>query len=126
MTTDQIQTELEDLEHRGWDSLCDGTSAEFFGSVMTDDGVMVLANGMTMDRDDVVEALTSAPTWERYEMDDIRVVPIDPHAAALVYVGTAHRREGPPVVAVMSSVYRHDDDGWKLALYQQTPLAAAA
>jgi hypothetical protein len=122
MTYEQIQTELEELERRGWDSLCEGTADEFYGSVMTEDAVMVLANGMTMDRDDVVEALRGAPTWDRYEIADIRVVPIEPDAAALVYKGTAFRGEAVPVVAVMSSVYRRNGHGWKLALYQQTPI----
>ena len=100
-------------------------SAEFYGKVMTDDGLMVLANGSTLGRDDVVEALRNAKTWGRYEMTDVHVVPIDHDAAALVYTGAAYRDEGAPVVAVMSSVYRRNGDGWKLALYQQTPVSAA-
>ena len=118
----QLQAELEELERRGWDALCDGTAAEFYREMMTGDGVMVLANGMTMYHDDVVEALRAAPTWDRYEIADVRLVPIDANSAALVYKGTAYRDEGEPVVAVMSSVYRRDADGWKLALYQQTPI----
>ena len=122
MTYEQMQTELVDLERRGWDSLCDGTAADFYGSVMTDDAVMVLANGMTMDHDDVVEALRAAPTWDGYEIADVRVVPIEPDAAALVYKGTAFRGEGDPVACVMSTVYRRNGGGWRLALYQQTPI----
>jgi hypothetical protein len=125
MTYEQMQTELEELERRGWDSLCEGTAADFYGSIMTEDGVMVLANGMTMDHDDVVEALRAAPTWDRYEIADVRVVAIEPDAAALVYKGTAYRGDGDPVVAVMSSVYRRNGDGWKLALYQQTPIPSS-
>src|SRR5688572_32735172 len=87
MTYEQMQTELEELERRGWDSLCEGTGADFYGSILTEDGVMVLANGMTMDHDDVVEALRAAPTWDRYEIADVRVVAIEPDAAALVYKG---------------------------------------
>jgi hypothetical protein len=125
MTHDEIKSELERLERQGWDSLCDGTGSEFYGAMMTEDALMVLANGMTMDRDEVVEALSSAPTWDRYELADLRLVPIAGDAAALTYVGTAHRPSGPPVVAVMSSVYRRDLEGWKLALYQQTPAPSA-
>lgn len=121
MTYEQLRHELENLERRGWDSLCDGTAADFYGSVMTNDGVMVLANGMTMDRDDVVAALRGAPAWDRYEIADVRIVPIDANAAALVYKGTGYRG-GEPVIAVMSSVYRRNGEGWKLALYQQTPI----
>ena len=48
--------ELLDLEHAGWRSLCDGSGSQFFGELMTEDGVMVLANGTVMNRDDVVNA----------------------------------------------------------------------
>jgi len=114
--------ELIELERAGWASLCDGTGDAFYGRMMTGDGVMVLANGTVMTRDDVVAALGQAPPWASYEMDDVRVVPLGPDAAALVYVGTGHRDgDEPPFVGVMSSVYVRRDAGWRLALYQQTP-----
>ena len=50
MTTGMTTNELLDLEHAGWRSLCDGTGDRFYGSLMTDDAVMVLANGMVLDR----------------------------------------------------------------------------
>ncbi|WP_393916544.1 hypothetical protein [Halostreptopolyspora alba] len=40
-----MQEEPLELEHRGWRPLCDGTGADFYGSLMTEDGVMVLAHG---------------------------------------------------------------------------------
>lgn len=113
--------ELIELERAGWSSLCDGTGAEFYGATMTADGVMVLADGSVMSRDDVVEALGQAPPWASYEMDDIRVVELGDDSSALVYVGTGHRDEGDPFVGVMTSVYVRRDGGWRLAVYQQTP-----
>ena len=114
--------ELIELERAGWASLCDGTGDVFYGRMMTGDGVMVLADGTVMTRDDVVAALGQAPPWGSYEMDDVRVVPLGHDAAALVYVGTGHREgDEPSFVGVMSSVYVRGDGGWKLALYQQTP-----
>jgi hypothetical protein len=115
--------ELIELEQAGWTSLCDGTGADFYGARMTDDGVMVLANGSVMTRDDVVAALGKAPPWGSYEMDEIRVVPISKDSAALVYVGTGHRDGAPSFVGVMTSVYVRRDGDWKLAIYQQTPKA---
>jgi hypothetical protein len=123
MISDQLRSELETVERRGWEALCDGTAAEFYAGVMAPDGMMVLANGMTMDHDDVVNSLSGAPTWDRFEIGDVRVVPIEPNSAALVYHGTAYRGDAAPVVAVMSSVYRRDADRWTLVLYQQTPVA---
>ena len=113
--------ELIELERAGWASLCDGTGDDYYGRTMTDDGVMVLANGTVMTRDDVVAALGQAPRWASYEMDDVQVVPVSEDSAALVYVGTGHRGSDAPFVGVMSSVYVKRDGRWKLALYQQTP-----
>lgn len=46
--------ELIALERAGWDSPCDGTGGEFYGRVMTADGVMILANGGVMTPDEAV------------------------------------------------------------------------
>ena len=113
--------ELIELERAGWAALCDGTADHFYGRTMIGDGLMVLADGSVMTRDDVVAALGDAPLWSSYEMADIRVVPISNDLVALVYVGTAHRSGGPPFTAAMSSVYVRRDGVWRLALYQQTP-----
>ena len=115
---------LLDLERSGWDSLCAATGGDFYGSIMTDDAVMVLANGQVMTRDDVVAALSDAPAWESYEIEDPRVVPVGDSSAALVYQGTGRRNGSPPFVGAMTSVYVRKRDGWKLALYQQTPVVA--
>jgi hypothetical protein len=116
--------ELLEIERKGWDSLCDGSGANFYGRVMTDDALMVLANGMVMDRGQVVDALGQSPPWSSYAIDDVRLVELGADAAALVYVGTARRNgEGEPFVGAMSSVYRRIGDEWRLALYQQTPVA---
>lgn len=114
--------ELLDLEHRGWQSLCDGTGATFYGDLMAADGVMVLAHGMVMDREQVMASLGDAPPWDRYEITDPRLVDVD-GGAALVYTGAGHRGD-ETFVALMSSVYVRQDDRWRLALYQQTPVLA--
>ncbi|MCV7056532.1 nuclear transport factor 2 family protein [Mycolicibacterium gilvum] len=116
-----LRDELLELEHAGWKSLCDGTGDTFYGDLMTDDAVMVLANGMVMDRPTVVSALGQSPPWARYEIDDVRVIEIDDNTAALVYTGTGWRDgQDEPFVGAMSSVYHRTADGWALALYQQS------
>jgi hypothetical protein len=114
-----VLNELLAVERRGWDSLCDGTGADFYGSLMTDDALMVLAHGMILDRAAVVESLGAAPPWQQYELSDARLVVIGSDATALVYSARADR-VGQSFVALMSSIYRQDEDGWRLALYQQT------
>ncbi len=109
------------LERKGWDSLCDSTGDAFYGQVMTEDAVMVLANGEVMDRDTVVAALGEAPPWRTYDIRDDRLVPTGPGSAALVYRGTAYRESDEPAfISLMSSVYIQRNDEWRLALYQQT------
>lgn len=113
--------ELLDLERAGWNSLCNSTGAEFYGGVMLPDAVMVLANGMVMDRDTVVDALSESPPWRTFEIEDVRVIAVDADTAILVYTGIAYRDgDDPAFTGAMSSVYHRVDGGWRLALYQQT------
>lgn len=114
-----------DLERKGWDSLCDSTGDVFYGEMMTDDAVMVLASGDIMDRATVVAALGEAPPWRTYEISDARFVDAGSDSVALVYVGSAYREEDEPAfVGLMSSVYVQRDGAWRLTVYQQTPRPA--
>jgi len=127
MNDEDLQKTLMQIERSGWDSLCNSTGDTFYGQLMTDDAVMVLANGAVMDRDAVVESLGQAPPWRKFEISDVRLVRTGTDSATLVYVGTAYRDdEEPAFVGTMSSVYLREGDDWRLALYQQTPNPDAA
>lgn len=116
---------LLDLERLGWASLCEGTGSEFYGSLMTRDGLMVLADGAVLDRRAVIESLRDAPPWDRYAISDAQLVKVGSEGVALVYTARAQRDpEDEPFVALMSSVYLRSAGGWRLALYQQTPIPA--
>lgn len=120
-----VHQALLDLERKGWDSLCDSTGDAFYGQTMTEDAVMVLANGDVMDRATVVAALGQAPPWRTYDISDTRLIETGADSAALVYRGTAYREaDQPAFVGLMSSVYVRRDGEWRLALYQQTPVPA--
>lgn len=123
--TDNVVDTLLELERAGWDSLCDSTGSEFYGATMLAEAVMVLANGMVMDRQTVVNALSESPPWRTYEISDVRCIQIDEDNAALVYTGTGYRDGTEPAFrGAMSSVYHRTGDSWRLALYQQTSMAA--
>ena len=124
---DDLDTEkaLLDLERSGWDSLCNSTGAQFYSDLMTDDGVMVLASGLVMDRDAVMASMEHARPWQSYDIDDHRVVAVGPDSAAIVYLGTGYRHgDQPAFVGLMSSVYVRQDGRWRLALFQQTAISS--
>ena len=111
---------LLELEHAGWASLCESRGGTFYGRLMTPDGLMVLVNGMTMDRSTVAASLDGSPAWDSYEIADPRHVDLGDGAGALVYRAEAVRGGEDPFVALMSSTYRVVDGEPRLALYQQT------
>ena len=116
---DVVESSLLELERAAEDSLCNATGAEFYAAIMMPDALMVLANGMVMDRDTVVASLSKSPPWRAYDIDDVRL--IDADNAVLVYIGTAYRDgKEPAFVGAMTSAYHRTDQGWKLALYTQT------
>lgn len=110
------------LEHKGWEALCNRTGGSFYGELMTEDALMVLVNGIIVDRDTVVASLNEAPTWDSYELRDPQVVVMSAQCAALVYRATAQRGNEPPFEALMSSTYVMVDDKPRLGLYQQTTI----
>lgn len=113
--------ELVELEHRGWNSLCESRGGTFYGDLMTPDALMVLVNGMVLDRDTVATSLNDSPPWTSYDLTETRLVDIGADSVALVYKARAVRdQQGDPFIALMSSIYRVVDGRPRLALYQQT------
>ena len=111
------------LEHEGWKSLCGESAAEFYRDAMTEDGYMILANGMKMSRDEVVAALGNAPPWDGYSIDEPKMFRIAENVFGLIYRGTGTREGGEDFTALMTSVYTKDSGKWLLALYTQTPVS---
>ena len=109
------------LEHRGWEALTRHEGGRFYGALMTADAVMILVNGMILDRATIAATLDDSPAWSSFTLEDARLVPTGEHSAALVYRATAARdSEDEPFVALMSSHYTLVDGEPALTLYQQT------
>lgn len=108
------------LERDGWDALCRSQGADFYGRLMTEDGVMVLVNGAILDRDAVQASLKAAPAWDGYEITGERLIPVGSEGATLVYRATAQRDGDEPFEAVMSSTYALIDATPRLTVHQQT------
>lgn len=118
-------SELLELEHQGWKSLCESNGADFYGQIMTSDGIMVLAHGQILDRQAVIDSLNDAPPWRTYDITDARFLALSDDHAILIYTGRTYRAEDEPsFIALMSGVYTRCDGAWRLALYQQTPVPA--
>jgi hypothetical protein len=114
---------LMDLERQGWDSLSRSRGGDFYGGLMTPDAVMVLVNGMVLDRGTIASTLNDSPPWGSYELTGERLVQVSGDAAAVVYKASASRNgQAEPFVALMSSTYRMVDGEPRLVLYQQTTI----
>lgn len=112
---------LVDLERRGWDALCASTGGVFYQELMTPGAVMILVNGMVLDRDAVAASLNDSPPWTSYELSQERAIELGADVTALVYRGSASRDgQAEPFVALMCSVYRIVDGRPRLSLHQQT------
>jgi hypothetical protein len=88
MTKNTVRHVLLELERAGWDSLCNQTGSEYYGELMLPNALMVLANGIVLDRDMVVSALSESPPWRTYDIGDVRLIEVDNGNAVLVYTGT--------------------------------------
>ena len=107
------------LERRGWDALSNGTGAQFYSDVMSEDGLMLLVDGSVMTHSDVTASLSGAPTWDSYDITDPQLLSLSQDAAVLVYRAKATRGDDV-FVALMSSTYAMVDGEPKLKCYQQT------
>ena len=108
------------LEHDGWDALVAGRGGHYYRERLTDDALMAFPFGV-LTRAATVEAMESAPPWERYEIADPRVVALSDDSAIVVYEVVARRPGEEPYSAVLSTPFVRDGDVWKVAFHQQSP-----
>jgi hypothetical protein len=112
-----------ELERLGWQALATSgaAAARFYTEVLDDGATMLLPGGMALtDRETMLQAMSGQP-WSRYRLEDLRASPVTDDVVAVTYGVVAERTGSPPYSALMSSVYAHRPNGWKLALHQQTP-----
>lgn len=114
---------LLELEHAGWTSLCQSRGGAFYGRLMLPDALMVLVNGLVLDRPAVIAGLDESPPWDTFELAGERRVAIGEDSAALLYHARASRNGEPaPFTALMTSTYRLVGGTPRLVLYQQTTI----
>jgi hypothetical protein len=118
-----VDDELIDLEERGWQALAADprTATEFYERVLDDEVVMLLPGGLRLtERATVVASMGGAP-WASYHLEGPQVLALGDAAAVVSYGVVAQREGAAPYSALISSTYVRRDDGWRLAVHQQTP-----
>lgn len=111
------------LERRGWEALTRHEGGTFYGELMTADALMILVNGMVLDREAIAASLNAAPAWSTFALEAARLVPTGEDSAALVYRATASRDgEDEPFIALMATHYTLREGKPVLTLYQQTTI----
>ena len=113
---------LSGLEEEGWKALSEGRAAEFYEREMVEEAVMVLPMPVVLDKAGAVAAMSQAPPWASFSIEEPRLLRLGPDSASLVYRATAQREGSPRYRALMTSTYVRRSGAWKLALHQQTSL----
>jgi hypothetical protein len=108
------------LERRGWEALVSGNGGAYYREHLTANALMAFPFGV-LDRETTIQAMESAPPWERFELRDPQVVELGEDSGVVVYHVVAQRPAEEPYSAVVSSTFVRDGDDWKLAFHQQSP-----
>lgn len=76
-----------------------------------------------LSRDEILQSIDDGARWEQIELDDMAMTEPVPGVAMLTYRATASRAgSDKPYRTLVGSVYIKQDDVWKLAFNQQTPI----
>jgi hypothetical protein len=96
--------------------------APFFREHLAGDTTVVYPTGI-MDEEAVIDSIDDVPPWTSVEIDHVSLVHLRDTAAVLVYRAVAQRESGAPYSCYAASVYvLQDDDAWRLAFHQETPI----
>lgn len=114
--------ELLALERAAWEALStEGAAGPFYEKTLAKDVLILLPGGMVIDdRQDVVDSMSGAP-WDRYEISEVRVLPLTADSAVVAYRVEADRGD-THYRALLNSTFVRQDGEWRMALHQQTPL----
>lgn len=115
-----IKSTILKLENGFWQA---AGNAEFYKRHFAEDGLMILPfEGGTLNKSRVVEAVSKAEPWKRFQINEPIFTNISSSVLALTYKAIAHRKGQPAYNALISSVYVRNGSAWQLLLHQQTPI----
>lgn len=111
-------TDLWTIEQRLW---LDGVEA--YEELMATECVMAFGPTGILRNDAIVESIRQAPRWSDVELLDRAEVHHGRDIAVLAYRAHGERITGPAYEAVCTSTYIRENDKWRIAQHQQTPLS---
>jgi hypothetical protein len=119
-----IEQELVELEERGWQVLSSGgdSAARFYGSLLTDDSVMIFPGGMLVKGKSQILETMGGPPWQWFELEGQQVIALSADTYAVVYKAAAQRAGDDVYEATISSIYVLNNGQWELVLHQQSPV----
>lgn len=115
--------DLLEVEREGWRALATGGAAAaiHYETVLASEVLMLLPGGLFIDdRQQVIDSMQGA-AWDDFQLSDERVLELDERTSVVAYRAKA-RRGDQDYEALISSTYVCKNDGWRLALHQQTPV----
>ncbi len=113
----ELQSQLEQLELGFWRATQD---ASYYEANMDNNGPAVFSD-MFLTKDEAIDSTSGSriSQWIDVGFEEVRLLELPPHVAALVYRGLA-RRDGAPYSANVTTVYARRDGRWQMILHQQS------
>lgn len=114
--------DIIDRERAFWTS-----SVEFYERRLAKNVLMVFPPPVgALTRDGVLAGIRAGMRWSSVEMSDVAVQPIGEGMVGVAYRARATKSEPKSdYTALIGSVYVLEDEAWKLAFHQHTPIDEA-
>lgn len=122
MDMESTKLALMELEEEGWAAIKAGRG-DHYREICLDDCLMVESDGVATWRDFLDEVDGKPAPFERYDLKDAKMVPLNDTGAVLTYHANAEVEGRGSFDLYMTSVYILEGTNWKLAFHQQTPAA---
>ncbi|KAB8172187.1 DUF4440 domain-containing protein [Lysobacter maris] len=125
MDTVALQAHLLELEQRLLQPATRASVAALDGLV-ADDFVEIASSGRAFGKDEVLTRLPREAGLFQYRIEDFSLRLLGAGLALATYRATIVDADAarPPRHSLRSSLWRHEDAGWRMVFHQGTPIAA--
>lgn len=121
MDPDAQNSELLRLERRFWEA-SSARDGGFYRAHAADDALYVFPGptGVLTNAECATVVDESHTPWAWFDIDEPRFLRLSDDLRLLTYTARAQHEGDEPFAMRVSTVYRADKEGWKLAFHQQT------